>query len=164
MRKLIALLPILVILLAAPVVLAHNNDDSTLFNAKIEIIGNNTGCSDDVKNHGEFVSCEAKLDKDGHGNSLSARSDIGKKQHDRDEDEDEDDDDFTASPTPSASPTASPSPSVSPSPEASPSPDVSPSPSASPLTNVRVNLEARGPIDQVIAFIESIINTLKNLV
>lgn len=69
-----------------------------------------------------------------------------------------------ASPQPSASPSPSASPNSSPSPSASPTPSGSPSPSASPASDVQVEVRARGPIDQVVAFLEQVLDFLRDLV
>src|SRR3989344_1587447 len=49
---------------------------------------------------------------------------------------------------------------ASPSPSASPTPGVSPFPSASPTANVQVEVKANGPVDQVVAFLEQILDFL----
>lgn len=54
---------------------------------------------DNWKNHGEYVSCVAKLKQGGQTTSEAAQSDVGKKNGDEDKSEGE---------APSGSPTASP--------------------------------------------------------
>ena len=91
----------------------------------------NESCDDDVKNHGEYVSCFAKT-HDEEKVSDAARSDVGKKHTDV-EDEDEEDDDDNTNPTvtpiisPSVSPVLSPTGTVSGTPTPSETPTTTPS-------------------------------------
>ena len=97
-------------------------------------------CDDDVKNHGQYVSCVAKTHPGGKEVSIAARSDIGKKNHKTP----------TVTTSPGVSPSVTPSLSITPTdnPTATPSVTVSPTPTESISQNQQI---------------ESLINELKGL-
>ena len=118
-------------------------------------------CSEDVKNHGEYVSCVAKLHLGGKTVSEAAKSQIGKKHKDVDDDNDENDDNVPSiTPTPSISLTPTPSISLTPTPTdvptATPSVTITPSPTDVPDNNA--NQAA------LVAQIKELIKTLKDLI
>lgn len=96
------------------------------------------------KNHGQYVSCAAKLKQGGAAVSAAAQSDIGKKSE--------------AGPAPVASPAPSGSPSASPSPSVSPSG----SPAGIGTTGVGVK-SAKIEIGALIEVLQNIIKSLQNL-
>lgn len=108
---------------------------------------NEDGCGEDVRNHGEYVSCVAKTHPGGDAVSEAAHSDVGKKFDDEDEEEDE-----TPTISPSVTPVASPSVSPEVSPTISPevSPEITPeaSPSATPESQP-IGEQINGFIDQI---------------
>ncbi len=75
-------------------------------------------------------------------------------------------------PEPSPSPNATPQPNITPLPSPSPSPSPTPSPSpvisslltATPSAAIQVKVEAKGPLDQVMGFLENILTFLQGLI
>lgn len=115
----------------------QNQEDKSGSNKKLGVSGNPTATSSGSencdpnypwKNHGEYVSCVAKLKPGGQSVSEAAKSDIGKKNKNA---------------TSSASPSGLPSPSATESatPSASPSPEVTSSGVISTITNSLVSIQ-----------------------
>ncbi len=166
MKKLSLLLATSVLLATAPFALAKDQDKSQNHaKAEVEIVEVAVSPSaspipfcnplDKWFNHGAYVSCVAHLHQGGKEVSEAARSDIGKKFHPS----------VSPSTSPSSSPSASPSLSPSPSPTASssapPSPVTSSSPLASTSANVKINLDVRGSLTQLTAFLQHLAKLLQ---
>ena len=109
-------------------------------------------CDDDVKNHGQFVSCVAKKHEGGKTVSAAARSDIGKKKRNPS---------ITPSVVPSISPSIDPSVTVSPTPTEDPNATPSPTLSFTPTPESGEGLNQQ--IEGIVNALESLIATLKNL-
>lgn len=161
-------LSIFVLLVFQPVVFAKGKDndgqEKNHFRFEIEINGQDNSSPSPTptpttspfcdpganwKNHGAYVSCVARFEPGPHrlggkGNSVAAKSSVGKK-----------------APGPTATPSATPEPTPTATPSATPT--ATPSATASPSANVQVEIEAQGPLSQVIAFIEQILLFLRGL-
>lgn len=126
MKRLFLILGISLFLLAAPV-----------FAKKPEVP---LSCNPDAnwKNHGEYVSCVAKIHQGGKNVSEAAKSDIGKKE-------------------------ASPSPSVSPSAPSSASPSPTGIGTTSPVSQITIE-GTKIEIRALIAVLQKIIESLKHLI
>lgn len=133
MKRLFLVLGISLFLLAAPV-FAHKPEVPQ-------------SCNPDAnwKNHGEYVSCVAKLHQGGKNVSEAAKSDIGKKDKDDEEDEVE----ASPSPSPSASSSASPSPTGI--------------GTTSPVSQITIE-GTKIEIKALIAILQKIIESLKHLI
>lgn len=162
MGKLLLVLSVAFFLITTPVLASKDKEKGTQ-NLEIEIEQEEECDSEqEWKNHGEYVSCVAKLRLGGKVTSEAAKSDIGKKnQNDENDDEDENE----PSPSPNASPSASPSASPTTSPSASPS--VSPSPVGIGVTSggaVNSSLQDSNlDIRALIQFLQNLIDSLKKL-
>lgn len=117
-------------------------------------------CDDEVKNHGEYVSCIAKK----HGEekvSEAARSDIGKKHADLDDDDEDDNDDknptITPITSPSVSPVLSPTGTVSGTPTPSETPTTTPSVTPEPTSSTAASGLIKA-LQDLIAALTSIFN------
>lgn len=136
-----------------------DKDDPTPSSSPNPSVSPNPSCSPDGhENHGEFVSCVARLHLGGDEVSEAAHSDIGKGE------EEEEHEGASPSATPSMSPSPTPSASASaaptPTPEATES--ASPSPTASGSAELLPNAQ-KTQVQNIITMLQGIINNLKSL-
>lgn len=145
----------------------HSNQNKEKHSEKYELRAQNENseengeCNEEVRNHGEYVSCVAHTHPGGDVVSEAARSQIGKIYND-DEDEEEDEDE-TPTVTPEVSPSVTPEVSPSVTPEVSPSvtPELSPeaTPSATPEPEP-LGEQINGFIDQIKELLDKISSIL----
>lgn len=114
-------------------------------------------CDDEVKNHGEYVSCVAKK-HDEQKVSEAAKSDIGKKHEDLDDDDEDDDDDKNPTITPITSPSVSPV--LSPTGTVSGTPTPSEAPTTTPPVTPEPNPTSPTAVDGLIKVLQDLIAAL----
>lgn len=162
MKRVVLILALAVFLITSPAFAKQNETKNNSKKADVKV-EQTCDTSDFWKNHGQYVSCVAKLRQGGVVVSAAAKSEIsklasesllGKKPK--------------ASPIPEVSPlpSASPSstPSASPSPSVSPSPSLSPEPAGGPSPLNALNAsKAELEVKALIEVLKSIIVSLQNL-
>lgn len=143
MKKLLPILAVVLFLIVTPVLAEKGGNRGN----------NNCDPNANWRNHGEYVSCVARLHKGGEEISEAAKSDVGKK-----DDENENEEEENESPRPSVSPSASPTPSGSPVPSSSPSASPSASPTITTVEGARIEINA------LIEILQNLIKSLKHLI
>lgn len=148
MRK-VAVLLITLFLLATPALAAKKDAKGNDRDNSVEV-EQNCNPAGPWKNHGEYVSCVAKLHPGGKEVSEAAKSEIGKKEDDEDKPE--------HSATPSASPSVNPSA----------SPSASPSPvgigDSNPAISAIITSGTQSEIKALIEILRNIIKSLQHLI
>lgn len=98
----------------------HKEDNDNKNPLPTSHVEENDDCDDNVKNHGDFVSCVAHEHLGGNRVSEAAHSDNGKKDDEDDDNDDEDDISPTVTLILSVIPTATPSDTITPTPTKTP--------------------------------------------
>lgn len=117
--KKILILAVATILLSSAVSVSAVSNNS---NKNNQPVSDMMDCINDVKNHGDYVSCVARQKLGGAVTSQAARSNIGKKN--------------VPTATPTTAPTATPTPTVTPTSTVTPTPTTTSTPAPSPTATV----------------------------